>query len=119
MNRNDISSLLEKLDHKINAIVDPEIKEIQKTLLNLVEFLVAENDQLKKENQKLKDEINRLKGEQGKPSIRKQTKGNKDISSESDRKPRGQQKKPKKKSKKKKDKIKVDRIKERKRKIHL
>jgi len=106
MNRNDIKSLLETLTEKIDAIADEEVKSIQKTLLNLVEFLMAENDTLREEIQKLRDENNRLKGEQGQPSIRKQSS---DHSSEKDRKPRGQQPK-KKKPKKKKHKIKIDRV---------
>ena len=32
MTRNGISKQLEQLDHKIRAIADPEIKEVQKTL---------------------------------------------------------------------------------------
>jgi len=93
------------LSDEIDLIEDDKIKKIHKTLFNLVEYLMAENDKLREENQKLRDENNRLKGEQGQPSIRKQSKGA-DHSSEKDRKPRGQQ--PKKK-KSKKDKIKIDR----------
>ena len=74
----------------------------------MLEYVISENDRLKDENQKLRDENNRLKGEQGKPSIRKQTKGDSKHSSESERKPRGKNKK--KSSKKKKDKINIDRI---------
>jgi len=108
MNRNAIKKIVSDLSQEIDSIADEKVKAIQKTLLNLVEYLMAENDKLREENQRLRDENNRLKGEQGKPSIRKQSTGNKDHSSEKDRKPRGQQEK-KKKRKKKKHKIKVDR----------
>ena len=107
MKRKDIEKIISELSDEIDLIEDDKIKKIHKTLFNLVEYLMAENDKLREENQKLRDENNRLKGEQGQPSIRKQSKGA-DHSSEKDRKPRGQQPK-KKKSKKKKDKIKIDR----------
>jgi len=107
MKRSDMTNLLEKVTDKVNAIVDDEVKDVLKSLLNLVEHLVAENDKLRDENQNLRDENNRLKGEQGKPNIRKQTKDNKDISSEAERK--RAEKKKKKKARKKKHKIKVNR----------
>ncbi len=108
MNRSELEKTVNNLAEKINLIVDDETRSIQSALLNLVELLVKDNDELREENQKLRDEINRLKGEQGKPNIRKQTKDNKDISSEFERKSRG--KKKKKKSKKKKHKIKIDHV---------
>jgi len=108
MNRTELQTTLEALSQEIDLIADEKIKSIQKTLLNLLEAVVSDNDKLRDENQKLRDENNRLKGEQGKPTIRKQTRDNKNISSESERKPRGERKK--KKSKKKKHKIKVDRV---------
>lgn len=107
MNRTELQKTLAGLTEEIELISDVKIKSIQKTLLNLIELLVEENDTLRKENQRLRDENNRLKGEQGKPSIRKQS--NTDISSEKNRKPRGQQEK-KKKSKKKKHKIKINQV---------
>ena len=106
MNRNEIKKIVSDLSREIDSIADEKVKTIQKTLLNLVEYLMSENDQLREEIQRLRDENNRLKGEQGKPSLRKQSKNH---SSEKDRKPRGQQAKKKKKSKNKKHKIKVDR----------
>lgn len=108
MTRNDIKKIVSDLSDDIESIKDEKVRTIQNNLLNLIEYLMAENDQLREENQKLRDENNRLKGEQGQPSVRKQTKGKNDHSSEKDRKPRGQQPK-KKKFKKKKNKIKVDR----------
>jgi len=104
MKRKDIEKIISGLSDEIDLIADEKVKTIHKALFNLVEYLIAENDKLREEVQRLRDENNRLKGEQGQPSIRKQT----DHSSEKDRKPRGQQAK-KKKSKKKKDKIKIDR----------
>ncbi len=99
MTRTELEKTLAELTKEIDLISDKKTKSIQKTLFNLIELLVSENDKLRKEKQRLKDENNNLKGEQGKPSIRKQTKGNKNISSETERKLR--KKKKKKKSKKK------------------
>jgi hypothetical protein len=109
MNRTIIKNTLESLAEKIDAIADDEIKSIQKTLLNLIEALVSENDQLREENQRLRDENNRLKGEQGKPDIRKQTQGNKNISSEKERN-NGTKKKQKKPKNKKRNTVKIDRV---------
>lgn len=110
MNQNEIKGLLEQLSEKIDAIVDDEIKDVQKSLFNLIEHLMSENDKLREENQKLRDENNRLNGEQGKPNIRKQSKNDKDVSSESERKCKEkEQKKKKKKARKKKHKIKINR----------
>jgi len=101
MNWTEIKKVLDKLAIDINAIADPHVASIQRTLLNLVEVLAEANLELQKTNQKLKDEINRLKGEQGKPDIRNQTKdksnstGNTNHSSESYRKNHGGQKKHK------------------------
>ena len=109
MNYTEIKKTVEDLTKEIESVADEKIKAIQKKLLNLFEWVIADNEKLRSENQKLKDEVSRLKGEKGKPSIRKQS--NTDHSSEKDRKPRGQQKnKDKKKSKKKKHKIKIDRM---------
>ena len=94
MNRNDIKKVLNKLTGDINSIADKKTASTLKILINLVEVLAEENAILKEENQKLRDEINRLKGEQGKPDIRKQSKGgdkeneNHNHSSEEDRKKR-------------------------------
>lgn len=108
MNRIEIKNTLEKLTEDIESIADDKIKSIQKTLLNLIEVLVVDNEQLRAENQILRDENNRLKGEQGKPNIRPQTGNFTPISSEAERK-HGRKKKYK-KSKKKKHKIKIDRV---------
>jgi len=109
MNRRDIEKSVTDLSGDIDSIADERTKATQKALLNIIEYILAENDKLRNENQKLRDENNRLKGEQGKPKFRKQSNRNNDHSSEKDRKPRGQQPK-KKKSKRKKDKIKIDRV---------
>ena len=52
---------------------------------NVVETLVAKNDNLKNEVQSLNNEINRLKGEQGKPDIKANKKSDGDVSSEKER----------------------------------
>lgn len=109
MERNNLKKILAKLDSDIDTIADEQVKSIQKSLLNIIEYLLAANDDLREENQTLRDENNRLKGEQGRPSIRKQSQDNQDHSSEKDRKPRGQEPKKKKKTKKKKHNINVDR----------
>ena len=69
MDRNNIKKILAKLDGDIDTIADEQVKSIQKSLLNIIEYLLAENDSLREENQTLRDENNRLKGEQGRPSI--------------------------------------------------
>jgi hypothetical protein len=85
-------------------------------LLNLVETLVAENDQLKEEQQKLKDEITRLKGEQGQPEIKGKHRKGDDLSSEQERKEAsGEQGKPgrgERQREPKCDRIKIDRVEE-------
>ena len=98
MNHAKLQETIAGLAQEIDAITDEKIKSIQKTLLNVIELLFADNETLRKENQQLRDDNNRLKGEQGRPSIRKQSQNN--HSSEKDRKPRGQQSKKKKAKKK-------------------
>lgn len=92
MNRNDIKKVLNELTKDIDSITDKKAVTIIKVLINLVEMLAEENALLKEQVQQLKDEINRLKGEQGKPNIRGQSKGdnegdagNSNHSSEEDR----------------------------------
>jgi hypothetical protein len=99
---------LKKLTVDIDAIVDQHAAAIQKTLLNLVEVLASQNLELQESNQKLKDAINQLKGEQGKPVIGKQTKGDGNHSSEDERNKRSDIKVRKKKIKKK-EHVKIDR----------
>ncbi len=108
----DIKKTLEKLTVDIDAIADPHVAAVQRTLFGLVEVLVEANAAQAKTIQQLKDEVNRLKGEQGKPNIRKQKTGADAVdpkhSSEADRKRRGEQK-PRAKKSKKKNAIKIDR----------
>lgn len=114
MSGSKTSQLIGDLSDAIEAVGDRQAQVILEKLLNVIEIMSSDINKLREENQKLRDENNHLKGEQGKPSIRKQSKDkdakNKDHSSEKDRKPRGQQKKKKKKRQSKKDKIKVDRV---------
>jgi hypothetical protein len=92
---------LEEISTKVSNITDPQIKEIIITLFNIIENQAETIKILKQENQKLKDENNLIKGEQGKPEVKPNTKGNKnnDVSSEKERKNKKRIKK--KKSKKK------------------
>lgn len=108
----DIKSALKNLKIDFKSIQDENLRGCLILLFNAVEQLSKENDELRKENQNLRDEVNRLKGEQGKPSIRPQTKNNKDISSESDRKDDDNKddKNKRKRAKPKKEDIKIDRI---------
>ena len=84
-------SLLATID--LDLIADPGARHASRSLLALIEQLVAENHALRAENQRLKDEIARLKGEQGQPRIRPQSRstaqsepaGSTDYSSEGER----------------------------------
>ena len=105
----DIKGILKSLTEDIESISDEKVKSVQKTLLNLIEALVSENNELREENQRLRDENNRLKGEQGKPGFRKQTQASQNISSEKERR-KGQPKKKKKNKRDKRNSIKVNRI---------
>ncbi len=93
MNRQEIKKILNELTADIDSIANKKAVTIIKVLVNLVEILAEDNAALREENQRLRDEINRLKGEQGKPTIRGQSKsgsgdntGNSNHSSEEDRK---------------------------------
>lgn len=105
MNRKDIKGKLEKIINGVETVLDPIAKNIITELLNLVEFIVSENNTLNETVQRQADEINKLKGEQGKPKIRKQKnnddedKDNKDHSSEKERKQTNTEKKGKRKKK--------------------
>jgi len=101
MSRIDYTILIDKVTQEVKSIADDKVQGILTSLLNLIEALVAENNELRSENQRLRDEVNHLKGEQGKPSIRKQTKPNKNHSSEEERKKRNKDKSQRKKAKKK------------------
>jgi len=65
MSLTDIKKTLEKLTVDIDAIADPHVAAVQRTLFGLVEALVEVNATQAKTIQQLKDEVNRLKGEQG------------------------------------------------------
>lgn len=107
MNHSDLKKQLSVITQEIDRVADEKTHPIFNALLNIIELLISENAELKKENQLLRNEINQLKGEKGQPRFRQQSKPT-DHSSEKDRKPRGQQPKPKKRDKKK-GKLKVTR----------
>lgn len=109
MSRTNYKAVLDTITQEVKSIADEKVQSILASLLNLVEALIDDNDQLRAENQSLRDENNRLKGEQGKPTIRKQTQPNKDISSEKERK-RKNNKNRKNKKRGKKNKISIDRV---------
>jgi hypothetical protein len=95
----DIKKTIEKISINVDSIKDPMLQSIFTQLLNVIEFQTAKIKELEEENQKLRDENNRLKGEQGKPTIRKQTDGNRNISSEAERNRKNKQKKKRSKNK--------------------
>ena len=79
----DLDNILKHINF---AHLKTELKSALCSLINVIEKLSSENHQLKVEIQRLRDENNRLKGEQGKPDIKPNSKSNKDISSEQERK---------------------------------
>jgi regulator of replication initiation timing len=82
----------------LSAILEEKTRELVKGLLNFIEQLSSSLREARAENQRLRDENNRLKGEQGKPEIKANVKGEarKDHSSEKERsKPRKRQGKKK------------------------
>ena len=83
-------------DLQLDQIADPQVREVIRRLMNLVEQLSAENRQLREENQQLRDENNRLKGEQGRPKVPVRRPDPADHSSEAERRvPRGRVKRAK------------------------
>jgi regulator of replication initiation timing len=83
-------------DLQLDQIADPQLREVIRRLMNLVEQLSAENQHLREENQRLRDEDNRLKGEQGQPTFPKARPVRTDHSSEAERRvPRGRVKRAK------------------------
>lgn len=112
MKRKHIQSILEALEKQLEHVNDPISTAVITTLFNLVESLVEQIEAQAQQIQALKDEINQLKGEQGKPKLRKQSKGNEDEcddhSSEEERKKR-EPKKPKKPGGTKKSTVAIDR----------
>ena len=71
-------------DFDPNTIEDEGLRQVVKSLMNLVETLHAKVQEQAEEIQRLRDENNRLKGEQGKPTI-KANKASRDLSSEKER----------------------------------
>lgn len=59
-----------------DTISDPALRAVFQALLGTIEIMATEIRDLREENQRLKNEINHLKGEQGKPNIRGNTRGN-------------------------------------------
>lgn len=94
----ELEQRLANLTNLCENVTDPLSKMIFAELFNIIEELYTQNKVLKNENQQLRDEINRLKGEQGKPSIRPNTRDKRNISSEKERS--SQKKKWKKRAKK-------------------
>ena len=105
MKKNTIQQQLNELKNYVDK--QEELTNLEKRLLNFCELTVDENENLIKKVQTLSDEIKILKGEQGKPTIRKQTKNkNNDHSSEDNRK-KGKRGKPRGKTGSKKAKVKT------------
>jgi len=67
-----------------NTIEDEGLRQVVRSLMNLVETLHAKVQEQAEEIQRLRDENNRLKGEQGKPNIQA-NKASRDLSSEKER----------------------------------
>lgn len=108
MRTSELKQILQEINIRPDATENESVSEAVFVLLQLVERLNQENEKLKIENQKLRDEVNLLKGEQGKPNVRGNKKGNQgNVSSEKEIKKR--EEKEEKKSKTKKDRIKIDR----------
>ena len=105
MHHSSLHDKIAELSQAISSTQEVKIKLIGEEIFNLVESVISSNNKLRNENQKLRDELNRLKGEQGKPSIRKQSQG--DHSSE---KERNKRKNVTRNSKKKKKEINIDRV---------
>ena len=59
MIRKELQQTISNLTDEIDSVADDKVRSIQKTLLNLLEYVMSENDKLKEENQKLRDENNR------------------------------------------------------------
>ncbi len=87
MSSMDLNILVQQLNASEDVLVkieDASVRALLQFFKNALEQVLAENQQLREENQRLRDEVSRLQGEQGKPSIRPQSKIG-DISSEKNR----------------------------------
>ena len=72
MKKQNIFDKISTLD--LASLQDDSLKNTFELMFNLIEDLQQENLKLKEINQALRDEINQLKGEQGKPTIKPNTK---------------------------------------------
>lgn len=80
----ELNKQLEKIKHLAES--QQTLTPLESLLLNFCEAVMEINVQQSQQIQSLKDEINQLKGEDGKPTVRKQTgKKKKDHSSENER----------------------------------
>lgn len=92
MKRKAIKSALETLEKNLEKVTGLALAKGINSLINIVESLLEENENQAKKIQTLNDEINQLKGENGQPTIRKQSRSSNDKdnqhSSEKERKQR-------------------------------
>ena len=86
MNTRKISDKLLNLHQSMESIVEPATVKVLTELLNIIEELVAQNEEQKQIIQKQRDEINKLKGEQGKPNIKPNKNSPDNFSCENERK---------------------------------
>lgn len=82
-----------------DTISDPTLRAVVQALLGTIEIMATEIRDLREENQRLKNEINHLKGEQGKPTIKGNTRGNYSSTNEQKNAEAGSKEKKKKGSK--------------------
>jgi hypothetical protein len=81
MKKQEVFDEISTLD--LASLQDDSLRNIFELMLNLIEDLQQEALKLKAVNQSLRDEINQLKGEQGKPTIKPNTKSDsRDISTQ-------------------------------------